>query len=718
MAKFKNIQNTFAQGMLSPKLRGRTDLKEYYQGAEKIVNYLGYKQGGAYRRPGGAYKRDFEFIDGGRFEQYTTCFIPYNDSVLAYSNDAGAAYLIDPKTGTETSTILGKEYDGSNILLAAGNIFDEDGQTLENFLDYAQNGELLFITRPKKVPLVLYKYIDETVGLTPEIGYKLQLATLPIDQNSKVVYDPTTTFTKEEVLLQPYRAPNIVAGRTATATATSGAITLQFNFKIYLELGSLVKITHGATTGVARITGTAASPAGATNYNAQVLVNFGATTASDNWQVTQWGSSGQVVDLNYPINVTFYEQRLVYSLKETIFGSQTGSFQKFMIRRLAQDASSDSSGLGYFGDTKVTDPFEFTIASKEFQEIKWMQSGEVLELGTNKGEYAVFGTQGQILSTNNVNIQQQTNFGGSYTKSIKAGKDTIFVSNDRSAIRSFIRSGNTTTYDTEEIMALSEDIYLGEDIVDLHYQNGPNIIWMRTRSKKMKAMTLNRTFGIRSFVDVDIDGEVWFSAVSGNILSMVVKRGSVWSMVTIGSEFKGTDLTGDDFTFMDQSINFDQVASTTVSGLSHLEGETIDVIGDGVLYEDLTVSSGQVTLPTAVAKGCAGLRFSSYIQTFNLEAGGAFGNAQGEKKRINELQVKFYRSYKGKIGKDLNQLDAIQGKEFQFQSSPSTIPLETIDIDQKVSVNISFNNSVVIGQFQSLPSNILAIVYKGVTYDE
>jgi hypothetical protein len=25
---------------------------------------------------------------------------------------------------------------------------------------------------------------------------------------------------------------------------------------------------------------------------------------------------------------------------------------------------------------------------------------------------------------------------------------------------------------------------------------------------------------------------------------------------------------------------------------------------------------------------------------------------------------------------------------------------------------------VVIGQFQSLPSNILAIVYKGVTYDE
>ena len=37
MAKFKQIQNTFSQGMLSPKLRGRTDLAEYFQGAEKSL---------------------------------------------------------------------------------------------------------------------------------------------------------------------------------------------------------------------------------------------------------------------------------------------------------------------------------------------------------------------------------------------------------------------------------------------------------------------------------------------------------------------------------------------------------------------------------------------------------------------------------------------------------------------------------------------------------
>lgn len=718
MAKFKQIQNTFSQGMLSPKLRGRTDLAEYFQGAEKIVNYLGYKQGGLYRRSGSVHVKDIEFINGDRFEQYTTCFIPYNNQVLTYSSDAGKAYLLDTNSGAETPIILGKEYDGSSIILASGNIFDEDGTLLQNYLDYAQNGELLFITRPKKVPLVFYKYIDETVGLIPETGYKLQLATLPIDQRSKVVYDPTTTFTKEETLLQPYRAPNIVAGKTATPSATSGLINLQFNFKIYLELGSLVKITQGANTGVARIVAASASPAGITNYQARVLVNFGSATASDNWQVTSWGSSGQLVDLNYPTNVCFYEQRLIYSLKETIYGSLTGNFQKFMIRRLAQDASTNSSGLGYFGDTKVTDPFEFTIASKEFQEIKWLQSGEVLEVGTNKGEYAVYGVQGQILSNENVTIQQQSNLGGAFNIPIKAGKDTLYISNDRSSIRSFIRSDNTTTYDAQEIMALSEDIYLGEDILDLHYQNTTNIVWIRTRDKKLKAMTLNRVFGIRSFVEIEIDGEVWFSTVSGNVLCLIVKRNSSWAFLTIDKEFKGTELTGSDFTFMDQSINFDQAASTTVSGLSHLNGEEIDVIADGVLYEGLSVAGGAVTLPVPVQKGCAGLRFSSYIQTFNLEAGGNFGTSQGEKKRINELQIKFYRSYLGKIGSSLSQLYDISGKEYQFASNPSTIPLETIDIDQKVDTRVSFNNAVVIGQFRSLPSNILSIVYKGVTYEE
>ena len=711
MAKFKTIQNTFSQGMLSPKLRGRTDLQEYFQGAEKIVNYLGYKQGGLFRRPGSEYQVDLKTLNGPagiKDLSDTACFLPYSSNSYIVSGSAGT-YLVS--NNQYTAVEVGLDYEGNPIQIFS-NL--QDLESIQGIFDYVQIGELLFITRPGRMPVVFYRYVNAN-GLATETGYKLQLVSLPIDQNVKTVYNPTTTFTKEEILLQPYRAPNIVAGKTATPSATTGSINVQFNFRVILEKGALIKIQQGAVTGVARVTAAGASAPGVTNYTCTVLLNFASTAASDNWQLTEWG----LTDFSsYPTNVTVFEQRIIYGRKENLFGSQTGNFQKFMIRRLAQDSSTDVSGLKYFGDVKVTDPFDFIIASKEFQYVRWLQGGEVLEVGTNKGEYAVFGTEGQILSGVNVGITEQTNFGSSFCKALKANKETIFISSDRFNIRSFMRSDNSNTYDTHEIMALSEDIYIGEKFKDSYYQSNLNIMWLLTVSGKLKAMTLNRTFGIRSFIDIELDGTVLFCCIVNQKLTALVQRGSKYTVVSVGNEFKGTVLTGADFTFMDQSINFDQVASTTVSGLTHLEGEEVDVIGDGILYEELTVSGGAVTLPIAAAKGVAGLRFQSYVQTFNLEAGGQFGTSQGEKKRINEVQVKFYRSYKGKLGSTLASVYPIKGKEFQFQANPSTIPLETLDIDEKVGNGPSFNNSVVVGQFQSLPSNILALVYKGVTYDE
>ncbi len=57
MAKTRFIQSSFTSGVLSPLLKGRTDLEQYYQGAETIKNFVLLPQGGIRRRPG------TEFID-------------------------------------------------------------------------------------------------------------------------------------------------------------------------------------------------------------------------------------------------------------------------------------------------------------------------------------------------------------------------------------------------------------------------------------------------------------------------------------------------------------------------------------------------------------------------------------------------------------------------------------------------------------------------------
>jgi hypothetical protein len=52
MAKSRFIQNNFVSGELSPLLRGRTDLQQYYQGCETADNVVIVPQGGLRRRPG------------------------------------------------------------------------------------------------------------------------------------------------------------------------------------------------------------------------------------------------------------------------------------------------------------------------------------------------------------------------------------------------------------------------------------------------------------------------------------------------------------------------------------------------------------------------------------------------------------------------------------------------------------------------------------------
>ena len=52
MPKSQFMQTSFASGELSPLLLGRTDLDQYYKGAQTAENVVIIPQGGVKRRPG------------------------------------------------------------------------------------------------------------------------------------------------------------------------------------------------------------------------------------------------------------------------------------------------------------------------------------------------------------------------------------------------------------------------------------------------------------------------------------------------------------------------------------------------------------------------------------------------------------------------------------------------------------------------------------------
>lgn len=98
----------------------------------------------------------------------------------------------------------------------------------------------------------------------------------------------------------------------------------------------------------------------------------------------------------------------------------------------------------------------------------------------------------------------------------------------------------------------------------------------------------------------------------------------------------------------------------SVSGLGHLEGQTLQVFADGAKHSDCIVSGGQIFLDGPRSKVIAGLKYTSIVQPMPLDAGSGNGSSHGKLKRVNRAILRFDNTLWAKYGRDeADQLDTI-----------------------------------------------------------
>ena len=102
-----------------------------------------------------------------------------------------------------------------------------------------------------------------------------------------------------------------------------------------------------------------------------------------------------------------------------------------------------------------------------------------------------------------------------------------------------------------------------------------------------------------------------------------------------------------------------RMTSTVITGLWHLEGQTISALADGAEIENLTVLNGSVTMPVATARAQFGLPYTSYLATQRIDSGATDGTAQGKTKRFHQIVMRLYASLGGKVGPDASSTDYI-----------------------------------------------------------
>jgi len=186
----------------------------------------------------------------------------------------------------------------------------------------------------------------------------------------------------------------------------------------------------------------------------------------------------------------------------------------------------------------------------------------------------------------------------------------------------------------------------------------------------------------------------------------------IWTIAAV-VDANTIDLDGTDVTLNGAGRTDGTIAKlvTTISGLDHLEAESVTPYVDGTVQTNKTVSSGSITLDTPGAKVYVGLHYDSKVQTLDLESASSLGNSQGSRKRIIESAVRFYNTLGGKIGFSADDQDPIL---FRTYSDPlnETPPLVTGDKIIDFPTGWDRGASLLITQDQPLPMTITGIVNK------
>ncbi len=141
------------------------------------------------------------------------------------------------------------------------------------------------------------------------------------------------------------------------------------------------------------------------------------------------------------------------------------------------------------------------------------------------------------------------------------------------------------------------------------------------------------------------------------------------------------------------------LSATTISGLDHLEGKTVSILGDGAVMPQAVVTSGGITLPQAVSVAQIGLPITADLETLPL-AFEVQGYGQGRPKNVDRAWLRVYRSSGIFVGPSTDKLTEVKQRTSEPYGAPPALKTDEIKID--ISPSWGANGSVVVRQADPL----------------
>jgi len=771
--KLSPVQQSFNAGEFSPRLMARTDFPKYGFAGEVVENFLMLQQGGMMRRPGTRFVAEVKsgasavrllpFVfgddqayiieagdvggsDGGYFRFYMNKgqiqkdAAPYEIQTpyaaddlrgIRFAQSADVMYLAHPTPGprqlsrsghtswsigkpafthgpyienaTDT-TLVASDIEGSVAITASSTVGINDGAGFKS----TDVGRMIRLYEGWCVITSVVSTTKVTADVKKVDGFSLLLPKYTTNTIRFKEGDPSNTgdLHNDSVLdsAGKFVEYNFKVDQRFTV---SGSASNNGDFRIvYVDSGQMkLAIAFDVTD----------ESAGAT------VTLKGKPEATTDWGLGCWSDS-----TGWPVAVGFHEERLYWAgtsyQPQTFWGSTVGDFLDHA------PGSNDDNALNY------------QITSGDINVIRWLASSEILMVGTAGAEFKVT-SDGPVLTPTDVQVRRVSTHGSSELPPVQVGNVVLFAQRNNRKLWEFAYSNDQGSYVSQDLTTLSQHI-TGGGLTATAWQEQPDSLFWGARSDgQVCVLTYKRDQDVVGWSRQILGGAFGSGAAVVESVAVIPSSTSdvdeVWMVVkrTIDGEtrryvevleepfsgprrddFSGIDAwkaavrEGQKEAFhVDSGLTYSGDPATEISGLDHLEGETVAILADGWVHPERVVSGGKITLDSAASVVTVGLPYvSRFKSTKPVISGPDGGTSIGKPKRVSSVGVYALDASECLIGLSWDDMAAIEYREVE-DPMDAAVPLFTGEVTQSVASASGTDPRLHLKVSQPLPFTLLAL---------
>lgn len=487
-----------------------------------------------------------------------------------------------------------------------------------------------------------------------------------------------TAWSINEIVMEdgPYLDENVTT-TTLSFSGTTGSVTVTASAALFAsgDVGRLIRVKHTNWSWL-KITAYTDS----THVTATVMGAAISTGAVTTWRLGVFSPR-----TGWPKTVAFFQDRVFMggcsSYPDFWALSKTGGYSSTTITFQPSDATGtvadDNSVVGF-------------LPSREVNSIRWATSdSRGLVVGTSRDEFVIRASSlGESITPSNATSTLFSSTGSAYIQPVRTLSGSTFVQYARRKVFDIIYSFEEDTLKPLDTTLAADHITEGQ-VLGMCYQQEPaNIIWAwkgdgvligLTHYPEQKVWGWHRHHigGVS-----DVGGSNAYIECAATVRSSDGKRDDLWIIVrryingnTVRyveyfKPFYDSEQVLEDSACCDSRFTYDGVATDTVTGLTHLEGETVKVMVDGRAHPDLVVTSGEIVLENSRTGSViqVGLPYEWQLVTNKYEVKLQNGDtAQGKKKRFMSFVMRLLNTLGLKYGvpnEELIEHDFEQGQNY------------------------------------------------------